>query len=81
MDDGASGMEATDRIEINPAICGGKPVIRGTRIMVRNILGMVAGGYAVDRILSSYPDLTAEDVTAALQYAAQIVDEDQVIAH
>ncbi|SPF53803.1 hypothetical protein SBA4_5890002 [Candidatus Sulfopaludibacter sp. SbA4] len=40
-----------DRIEANPWICGGKPVIRGTRIMVRNILGMVAGGYSVDRII------------------------------
>ena len=56
-------------------------MIRGTRIMVRNILGMVAGGYAMDRILASYPDLTPADVTAALQYAAQIVDEDQVVAH
>ena len=44
-----------DRIEINPAICSGKPVICGTRIMVSNILGMVAGGYAIDRILTAYP--------------------------
>ena len=73
-------MDATDRIEVNPAICGGKPVIRGTRIMVRNILGMVAGGYAIDKILTSYPDLIAEDVRAALEYAARVVDEDQVIA-
>jgi uncharacterized protein (DUF433 family) len=73
-------MDATDRIEVNPAICGGKPVIRGTRIMVRNILGMVAGGYAIDKILTNYPDLTAEDVAAALEYAARVVDEDQVIA-
>jgi uncharacterized protein (DUF433 family) len=58
-----------DGIEVNPEICGGKPVIRGTRIMVRNILGMVAGGYTVDRILATYPDLTREDVNAALQYA------------
>ena len=69
-----------DRIEINPAICNGKPVIRGTRIMVRNILGMVAGGYTVDRILEAYPDLTREDVNAALEYAAQVVDEEQVIS-
>jgi len=68
-----------DRIEVDPAICGGKPVIRGTRIMVRNILGMVAGGYTVDRILESYPELTREDVVAALEYAAQVVDEDQVV--
>jgi uncharacterized protein (DUF433 family) len=74
-------MEAMDRIEVNPAICSGKPVIRGTRIMVRNILGMVAGGYPIDKILASYPDLGREDVIAALEYAARVVDEDQVIAH
>lgn len=68
-----------NRIEVNPAICGGKPVIRGTRIMVRNILGMIAGGYTVDRILESYPELTREDVVAALEYAAQVVDEEQVV--
>jgi uncharacterized protein (DUF433 family) len=69
-----------DRIEVNPDICAGKPVIRGTRIMVRNILGMVAGGYTVERIVAAYPDLTTDDVNAALQYAAQVVDEEQVIA-
>jgi uncharacterized protein (DUF433 family) len=69
-----------DRIEVNPAICSGKPVIRGTRIMVSNILGMVAGGYAVDRILAAYPDLSREDVSAALEYAAKVVDEEQVIS-
>ena len=68
------------QIEINPAICSGKPVIRGTRIMVRNILGMVAGGYSLDKILESYPELKREDVSVALAYAAQVVDEDQVIA-
>jgi uncharacterized protein (DUF433 family) len=74
-------MEAMGRIEVNPAICSGKPVIRGTRIMVRNILGMVAGGYTVDRILAMYPELTPEDVTAAFEYAAEVVDEVQTIAH
>ena len=69
-----------DRIEVNPAICSGKPVIRGTRIMVRNILGMVAGGYTVDRIVSSYPELDRDDVIAAVEYAAKVVDEVQVIA-
>ena len=68
-----------DRIDANPAICSGKPIIRGTRIMVRNILGMVAGGYSIDRILASYPALTSEDVNAALEYAARVVDEEQVI--
>jgi uncharacterized protein (DUF433 family) len=60
-----------DRIEVNPSICSGKPVIRGTRILVRNILGMVAGGYTVDRVLESYPNLTWDDIAAALEYAAR----------
>jgi uncharacterized protein (DUF433 family) len=68
-----------DRIEVSPEICGGKPVIRGTRIMVRNILGMIAGGYTVDGILAAYPDLTRDDVAGALEYAAQVIDEDQVV--
>jgi uncharacterized protein (DUF433 family) len=74
-------MEAADRIEVNPAVCSGKPVIRGTRIMVRNILGMVAGGYTVERIVASYPELGRDDVIAAVEYAARVVDEVQVIAH
>ena len=69
-----------DRIEVNPAICSGKPVVRGTRIMVRNILGMLAGGYNLDQMLAAYPDLTREDVNAALEYAAKVVDEEQVIS-
>jgi uncharacterized protein (DUF433 family) len=69
-----------ERIEVNPEICSGKPVIRGTRIMVRNILGMVAGGETVERIRAAYPELTSEDINAALEYAAKVVDEEQVIA-
>jgi uncharacterized protein (DUF433 family) len=45
-------------------------VIRGIRIMVRNIPGMTAGGYSIERILICYPDPTREDVAAALEYAA-----------
>ena len=68
-------------IIVDPAVCGGKPVIRGTRIMVKNILGMVAGGYTVDRILKAYPELTRAMVEAALEYAAAVIDEEQVLAH
>jgi uncharacterized protein (DUF433 family) len=60
-------------------ICGGKPTIRDTRIMVRNILGMMAGGYTVERILSAYPELTQEMVTAARECAARVIDEEQVV--
>ncbi len=69
----------SDRITADPNICSGKPLIRGTRIMVRNILGMVAGGYTIERILECYPELTREDVQAALEYAASVIDEEQVI--
>ena len=68
-----------DRIVVDPNICSGKPTIRGTRIMVKNILGMVAGGYTMARIIDAYPELTTHDVTAALQYASQVIDEEKVI--
>ena len=67
-------------IRVDPEICSGKPTISGTRIMVKNILGMVAGGYAVDQIVEAYPELTQEMVQAALEYAAAVIDEEQVIA-
>lgn len=58
-----------ERIVVDRQICSGKPFIRGTRIMVKNILGMVAGGYKMDRILQAYSELTNEDVSAALAFA------------
>ena len=70
-----------DYIQVDHKICSGKPVIRGTRIMVRNILGMVAGGYTIDQIVTAYPELTADKVRGTLEYAAEVIDEEQVIAH
>ena len=67
-----------DRIEVNPDVCHGKPVIRGTRIMVRNILGSLAGGDTISDILENYPDLTFEDIEAALSYAVELVDDTQL---
>jgi len=69
-----------DYIKVDPRICSGKPTIAGTRIMVKNILGMIAGGYTVERILEAFPELTQEMVQASLQYAARVIDEEQVIA-
>lgn len=69
-----------DRITADPQICNGKPVITGTRIMVRNILGMMAGGYSITKILESYQELTSEDIQAALEYAAKVIDEEQVVS-
>jgi uncharacterized protein (DUF433 family) len=68
-----------ERITAHPSVCSGKPCIRGTRIMVKNILGMMAGGYNLDQVLEAYPELTREDVVAAVTYAAQLVEEDRLI--
>ncbi len=69
-----------ERIVVDSKICSGKPVIHGTRIMVKNILGMIAGGYDADQVLKAYPELTGQDVKAALEYAAMVVDEEQVVS-
>jgi uncharacterized protein (DUF433 family) len=69
----------TDWIVVDSSICSGKPTLRGTRIMVKNILGMFAGGYTLARVLEVYPELTEEMVEAALGYAAQVIDEEQVV--
>ena len=66
-------------ITIDPDICSGKPIIRGTRIMVKNILGMMAGGYSLGRIMSEYPELNMKQIAAALEYAANVIDEEQVL--
>ncbi len=69
-----------EHIVVDPQICGGKPCIRGTRIMVKNILGMLAGGYTMEQILGTYPELSREDVVAALDYASAVIDEEKVVA-
>ena len=69
-----------ERISVDPQICSGKPCISGTRVMVTNILGMLAGGKSTNEVLEAYPALTREDVEAALEYATRIIDEEKVIA-
>lgn len=66
------------RIITDPAICHGKPTIRGTRIMVANIMSMLAGGATVEEILAAYPQLTREDVQAAIEYATRLVADEEV---
>ncbi len=62
-----------ERIEVNPKILGGKPVIKGTRIPVYLILELLSAGYDFKRIIEAYPALTEEDIKAAVDYAVQIV--------
>jgi uncharacterized protein (DUF433 family) len=67
--------ELLQRISIDPQICFGKACIRGTRIWVALIIENLAGGVAESEILQEYPDLEAEDIRAALAYAAEVTRE------
>jgi uncharacterized protein (DUF433 family) len=64
-----------ERITIDPKVMGGKPCIRGIRITVGAITGLLASGETIERILELYPDLEKEDVYAALAYAAWRTEE------
>ncbi|MBU7045238.1 MAG: DUF433 domain-containing protein [Theionarchaea archaeon] len=61
-----------DRIEINPHILGGKPIIKGTRIPVYLILELLQADYDFQKILDVYPTLNMEDIKAALEYATKM---------
>lgn len=69
-------MDYHDRIVRNPAICGGQPVIQGTRVLVRVILGYLAHGEPADVILREFPSLTEADVRAVIAFAAASASED-----
>ncbi len=60
-----------DRISINPAVCGGKPCIKGTRIWVSLVLDLLAGGMSEVDLLADYPALAHDDVLAAIAYGAE----------
>ncbi len=62
----------SDRITIDPAVCHGKPCIRGLRYPVENVLEWLASGMTTDEILSDYQDLERADILAALAYAARL---------
>lgn len=68
----------SSRIEINPEILLGKPVIAGTRIPVYLILNLLASGYTTERIIEAYPGLTQDDIIAALSYAEQRMRYEEV---
>ncbi len=69
-----------ERIEVNPKKLGGKPVVRGTRIPVALIVRLVAEGMTPEEIVREYPELTLEDVRAALRYAAKLAGEEVIVA-
>lgn len=68
------------RIVADPAVLGGKPCIRGTRLSVEFILELIASGAGADQIVRAYPQLTAADVEEAVRYAASFLDNEVVVS-
>lgn len=67
-----------DRIVIDPAILVGKPVIKGTRLAVEFLLDLLAEGWTHEQVLKNYPQLTQDDIRAALHYAAEALKRERV---
>ena len=67
-------MKLLERITVEPGKCGGRPCIRGLRIRVSDVLGMLAEGVPHEEILRDYPYLEPDDIKAALAYAARQAD-------
>jgi uncharacterized protein (DUF433 family) len=75
---GGAAVPAFDRITLDPDVMGGKPCIRGIRVTVGTILGLLASGHSEEEILKAYPYLQREDIRAALVYATWRVEEIEV---
>jgi uncharacterized protein (DUF433 family) len=71
-------MHNLTRITFNPEVMGGKPCIRGMRVTVGMIVGLVASGQTIDQVLADYPYLEREDILEALAYAAWRAEEREV---
>jgi uncharacterized protein (DUF433 family) len=68
-----------ERIEINPRVCNGNPVIRGTRIPVTVILDHLSAGESWDSVLRGFPELKSEDIVAALVFARQFIESTEIV--
>ncbi|MBI5731509.1 MAG: DUF433 domain-containing protein [Ignavibacteriales bacterium] len=67
------------RISIDPAVCNGKPIIRGKRITVQTVLEFLSAGENIDEILKQYPSLESEDITACLKFASELMNRNYTI--
>ncbi len=70
--------ELLDRITVDPRIFGGKPIVRGRRLAVEHVLGMLAAGDPVEIILEGYPWLERDDVLACIAYAHRMVEHERI---
>jgi uncharacterized protein (DUF433 family) len=71
-------QDLLSRITVNPQIFGGKPIVRGRRLAVEHVLGMLAAGDSPDVILEGYPWLESEDIRACLVYARRHVGHERI---
>jgi len=78
VDPGFSGAVMDNRITIDPAICHGKPCVRGLRYPVETVLEWLAGGMSIEEILADYEDLSREDIQAVLAYAARLAHVNRI---
>jgi uncharacterized protein (DUF433 family) len=71
-------MDWQGRIEVNPSVLVGKPVVKGTRLAVEFIVGLLAEGWTIDEILQQYPSISEPDIRACLGYATTMLRNEQV---
>ncbi len=69
-------MNHRDRIVRDPLVCGGQPILKGTRVTLRTVLASLSDGDSIEDILTDFPTLTADDVRAVIAFAADSVRED-----
>ncbi len=74
-------MRDLQRITVDPAVMSGKACIRGTRVTVRTIMGLLSSGHSPDDIVAAYPYLDLEDIAESLAYAAWIMEGREVSCH
>lgn len=72
-------MTKHERVEINPEIMCGKPVIKGTRIPVEHVLRKLGAGMEIEEVLAAYPRLTREDIRAAQAFAADYMADEEIV--
>lgn len=71
-------MDWKERIIIDPEVLTGKPIVKGTRLAVEFIVGLLAQGWSENDILQNYPGLTREDILACLSYAREVLQDERV---
>lgn len=73
-------MDWRERITINPRVLVGKPVIKGSRLAVEFIVGLLGQGWTIDQVMEDYPGITREDVLACLAYASEFMQSERIHA-